>query len=237
MPWAEKWNAMTEGTWEKVQAHRRGKSPLLGRMRGGGAGYHRKLLVASVHTFLLACRGQSIPGAASPPVTRSCLLSSLDLVSPAMGSHSPAHCRPNLSGQGNLLTGLPQTRPLWPWEATHWPTMDQASLTTGSCLLACPRLSISSTAPNSQKLLASPPWTRHAGGGSKPPVICDSRAGCGPPPMEMTEQKSLAAPTTLEGITEKDITMEHHLTLLSLPWEHIHPESATARHSGQCPYV
>ena len=36
--------ARAEGTWEKVQTHRRGKMPLLGRARGG-ADRHRKLLV------------------------------------------------------------------------------------------------------------------------------------------------------------------------------------------------
>ena len=30
-------------TWEKVWAHRRSKAPLLGRVRGGGADYHRNL--------------------------------------------------------------------------------------------------------------------------------------------------------------------------------------------------
>ena len=34
---------MAEGTWEKVCAHWRGKAPLLGRARGGGADCHRKL--------------------------------------------------------------------------------------------------------------------------------------------------------------------------------------------------
>ena len=36
-------NATAEGTWEKVWARRRGKVPLLGRARGGGADSHRKL--------------------------------------------------------------------------------------------------------------------------------------------------------------------------------------------------
>ena len=31
MPWAKKWNTMTEGTWEKVWTHRRNKAPLMGR--------------------------------------------------------------------------------------------------------------------------------------------------------------------------------------------------------------
>ena len=51
-------------------------------------------------------------------------------------------------------------------------------------------------------------------------VISDSRGGCGPPPLGISEQKSLAAPITSEGTTEKDIEKEHHLLLLSLPWEH-----------------
>ena len=42
--WAGEWNAMAEGTQEKVWAHRRGKVPLLGRAREG-ADRHRKLPV------------------------------------------------------------------------------------------------------------------------------------------------------------------------------------------------
>ena len=48
-------------------------------------------------------------------------------------------------------------------------------------------------------------------------VISDSRGGRGPLPLGITEQKPLAAPNTSEGTTEKYITMEHHLLLLSLP--------------------
>ena len=66
-------------------------------------------------------------------------------------------------------------------------------------------------------------------------VIPDSRGGHGPLPLEIPEQKSLAAPATSEGTTEKDITKEHHLLLLFLPWEHTCPSAATAKHSGQCP--
>ena len=40
---AGEWKAMEEGTWEKVQTHRRGKAPLLGTSRGGGVDHHRKL--------------------------------------------------------------------------------------------------------------------------------------------------------------------------------------------------
>ena len=43
MQWAGEWNAMAEGTWEKVWASRRSKAPLLGRERGGGADHHRNL--------------------------------------------------------------------------------------------------------------------------------------------------------------------------------------------------
>ena len=49
-------------------------------------------------------------------------------------------------------------------------------------------------------------------------IISDSRDGRGPPPLGTPEQKSLAAPTTSEGTTEKDIMTEHHLLLFSLPW-------------------
>ena len=37
---AGEWGAMAQGAQEKVQAHRRGKAPLLGRARGGGVGPH-----------------------------------------------------------------------------------------------------------------------------------------------------------------------------------------------------
>ena len=39
-PQAEEGNATAEGTWEKVRVCRRGKVPLLGRVRGGGADCH-----------------------------------------------------------------------------------------------------------------------------------------------------------------------------------------------------
>ena len=54
-------------------------------------------------------------------------------------------------------------------------------------------------------------------------------------PLGLPEQKSLAAPTTSEGTTEKDIVMEYHLLLLSFPWEHTCPAAAAAKHSGQFP--
>ena len=40
--WAGEWNTMAEGTWEKVWTCRRGKMPLLGKVRQGGADHHRK---------------------------------------------------------------------------------------------------------------------------------------------------------------------------------------------------
>ena len=43
MPQAEEGNARAEGNQEKVWIHRRGKVPLLGKARGGGAGRDRKL--------------------------------------------------------------------------------------------------------------------------------------------------------------------------------------------------
>ena len=43
MLWAGEWNAMAEGTWEKIWACRRSKVPLLGRVRGGGTDHHRNL--------------------------------------------------------------------------------------------------------------------------------------------------------------------------------------------------
>ena len=66
-------------------------------------------------------------------------------------------------------------------------------------------------------------------------VISDSKGGRGPLLLGIPEQESLAAPTTSEGTTEKDIVMEHHLLLLLLPWEHTCLAAATAKCSGQCP--
>ena len=63
----------------------------------------------------------------------------------------------------------------------------------------------------------------------------DSRGGHGPLPLGIPEQISLVAPTTSEGTTEKDIMTEHHLMLLSLPWENICPVTATAKCSEKCP--
>ena len=66
-------------------------------------------------------------------------------------------------------------------------------------------------------------------------VIPDSRGGHGPPSLGIPEQKSLAAPTTSEGTTEKEIVNKHQLLLLPLPWENTHPVAAAAKHSGKCP--
>ena len=73
-------------------------------------------------------------------------------------------------------------------------------------------------------------------------VISDSRGGHGPPPLGVPEQKSLTAPTTSEGTTEKDVVTEHHLLLLLLPWENPCPVAATANALGgaqmidHCPF-
>ena len=67
------------------------------------------------------------------------------------------------------------------------------------------------------------------GQGQTTTVISDSRGECGTPPLEIPEQKSLVAPNTSEGTTEKDIVVEYHLLLLSLPWEDTHPAAATAK--------
>ena len=42
MPKAGEGNSTAEGNQEKVWTHRRGKAPLLGRVRGGEADHHRK---------------------------------------------------------------------------------------------------------------------------------------------------------------------------------------------------
>ena len=52
-PQVEEGNATAEGTQVKFQTYRRGKSPLLGRVRGGGAGQHR-ILPELQHAY--ACR-------------------------------------------------------------------------------------------------------------------------------------------------------------------------------------
>ena len=58
-PQAEEGNATAEGTQEKVQTCRRGKVPLLGRVRGGGADCHRKFLAPEyAHACGLSDRGQ-----------------------------------------------------------------------------------------------------------------------------------------------------------------------------------
>ena len=149
MPWAEKWNAMTEGTWEKVQAHRRGKSPLLGRMRGGGAGYHRKLLVASVHISAGLQRAEH-PWCSKPPCDQKLLAI---LPGPGVSSH------------GKPLTSPLQTQPLWPREPTHWPATDQAPLAMGSHSLAHNGSGIS----DHRKLLAGLPQTEHLQHSSQQP--------------------------------------------------------------------
>ena len=50
--------------------------------------------------------------------------------------------------------------------------------------------------------------------------IPDSRSGHSLPQLGTSEQKTFAASTISEGITEKDITTEYHLMLFLLPWEH-----------------
>ena len=68
-------------------------------------------------------------------------------------------------------------------------------------------------------------------------VISNSRGRNGPPPLGVPEQEPLAAPTTLEVNTEEDISTEHHLLLLSHPWEDNSPAAATAECSRQCPHA
>ena len=63
-------------------------------------------------------------------------------------------------------------------------------------------------------------------------VIPDSGGGLGSPLLGISEQKSLSAPKTSEGIS-KVIVMEQHLMVLSLPQEHNIPAAATAKHVGQ----
>ena len=61
MPWAEEGKAMAEGTQEKFQTGRRGKAPLLERVKGGGADHHRKLSTPEqVHACGLRGQGGSV---------------------------------------------------------------------------------------------------------------------------------------------------------------------------------
>ena len=61
--------------------------------------------------------------------------------------------------------------------------------------------------------------------------ISDSRDGHGLPPLGVCEQAQPAAPVNSEvGMQEGNAT-EHHPLLLSLPWEYIHPATATAKRS------
>ena len=64
-------------------------------------------------------------------------------------------------------------------------------------------------------------------------VISDTRSGHGPPPLGVREQAPLVAPIISEGTTEEGTATEHHLLLLSLPWELTHPINATAKCSRQ----
>ena len=73
MLWAGEWNDMTEGNWEKIWACRRGKVPLLGRVRGGGADHHRKLLHPSMITPMGSQR-RGISGAGYRQEEDSCLV-------------------------------------------------------------------------------------------------------------------------------------------------------------------
>ena len=96
-------------------------------------------------------------------------------------------------------------------------------------LWAVPRhlVTVSSQDPTTRSSWCGTSWVVYVGQGAScmvcrwwgqtPAVIPDSRGGHGPPPLGIPEQKSLAAPTTSEGTIEKDIAMEHHLLLLSLP--------------------
>ena len=65
-------------------------------------------------------------------------------------------------------------------------------------------------------------------------LIPDSRGGNGLPPLGVHEQVPLVVLITSEGTTEEDIVTEHHLLLLSLPWELTYPATATAKCSRHC---
>ena len=52
--------------------------------------------------------------------------------------------------------------------------------------------------------------------------------GHGSPPVGVSEQAPTVAPVTSEATKEEGTTTEHHLLLLSQPWEHIRSAAATA---------
>ena len=56
VPWAGEQNAIAEGNWEEIWAHRKGKVPLLGRVRGGGEDHYRNL---PAHVWALRGRAPS----------------------------------------------------------------------------------------------------------------------------------------------------------------------------------
>ena len=250
---AAEWKTIAEGTPEKVRTCRRGKAPLLRRMRVGGVGRHRKLLALQhAHTHQLSDVGAS-PLQTPPPQWPKATCHPLQTgprwlqeascqPAPAWVSQAwPPLARSHLlachvlgfSGRRKLLSSPPWTGPLQPWEAAHRPT---------------PCWVFQAHSPRGQK--QSPPWTgcvQQWEAACQPTtdqtcrwweqttaVLPGSRGGRGPPPLGISEQKSLAVPTTSEGITEKDNTTEQHLMLLSFPQENTHPAAATAKCSGQC---
>ena len=70
---AGEWKGMAEGTWEKVLNLRRGKAPLLGRIRGREEDFHRKLLVPE-HSCMPAGSQRARQYCCRSPMNRSHLL-------------------------------------------------------------------------------------------------------------------------------------------------------------------
>ena len=69
---AEEGNTTAEGTQKKVQTHRRGKAPLLGRAKGGGADAIGNSLPQRARTCLWALRGQGGSGTGCRQKEASC---------------------------------------------------------------------------------------------------------------------------------------------------------------------
>ena len=84
------------------------------------------------------------------------------------------------------------------------------------------------TAPPAQAKNKGVPLAWSTGSRGKPPVISDSRGGCGPPPIGLHEQAPPATPLTSEVSTEEGNATKHHL-LFSLPWECTHHANATTK--------
>ena len=68
--------------------------------------------------------------------------------------------------------------------------------------------------------------------GGKTPQPSDSRSRCALPPLEGPEEAPSVTPVTTGVSAEEGTATDHHLLLLSLPWEDTCPAAASAKCSG-----